>query len=100
VDPFLARVAAVAGNVAIIAIRAPYGNRSRKLAVARSSEDRLEVALPSPAWLSFLVPVCALVLGLLVAARLGREERMMRERFGRDCADYQARAWRLVPGVF
>jgi protein-S-isoprenylcysteine O-methyltransferase Ste14 len=54
-------------------------------------------ALVVPNWLagpSYLVPFA-----LLVALRLGPEERMMRERFGAAWDAYAARTARLVPGL-
>ena len=39
-------------------------------------------------------------MALLVALRLGPEERMMLEEFGKDYEEYRARTKRLVPGVW
>lgn len=36
----------------------------------------------------------------VVLLRIGREERMMVDRFGSEYRDYCGRTWRLVPGVF
>jgi protein-S-isoprenylcysteine O-methyltransferase Ste14 len=55
-------------------------------------------ALALPNWLvgpSYLVAML-----LLVALRLGPEERMMREQFGKDYEAYAATTKRLVPGVW
>jgi protein-S-isoprenylcysteine O-methyltransferase Ste14 len=38
--------------------------------------------------------------GLLFALRVGPEEALMRERFGREYAAYMARTWRLIPGIW
>jgi protein-S-isoprenylcysteine O-methyltransferase Ste14 len=190
-----ARAAVVLATVAMIAIRAPHGRRSRTVKVARSYRGALETALLVLVWLGFFVPLLwvakpasvlafanyplhpaafaagvaflaaglwllhrshadlgagwsvtlevreqhrlvtdgiyrrirhpmytafflysiglALALpnwiagptylatfGLLFALRVGREERMMRETFGRDYDDYAARTDRLLPGVW
>jgi protein-S-isoprenylcysteine O-methyltransferase Ste14 len=55
-------------------------------------------ALALPNWIAG--PSYLAAFGLLYALRVGREERMMREAFGRDYDDYAARTRRLVPGVF
>ena len=44
-----------------------------------------------------IVPVC--MDALLVAIRMGREEEVLRERFGWDYVEYAARTGRLVPRV-
>ena len=188
-----AKAAVLVATVAMIAIRAPHGQRSRMVKVAKSHRGRLEVALLTLAWLGFFLPLIwtfsrvlafadyplhpaafgagvallagglwlfhrshadlgtnwsvtlevreqhrlvtggvyrrirhpmytalflycigqALALpnwiagpsylvtfGLLYALRVGAEERMMREAFGREYDDYAARTQRLVPGVF
>jgi protein-S-isoprenylcysteine O-methyltransferase Ste14 len=51
-----------------------------------------------PNWIAG--PSYLVAMGLLVALRLGPEERMMRARFGADYADYARRTQRLVPGVW
>ena len=55
-------------------------------------------ALALPNWLagpSYLVAML-----LLVSLRLGPEERMMREEFGKDYVAYAATTKRLVPGIW
>ena len=54
-------------------------------------------ALVLPNWIAG--PSYLLVMGLLVACRLGPEERMMLAQFGAQYADYQARTKRLLPGI-
>jgi len=39
-------------------------------------------------------------MALLVALRIGPEERMMLEEFGKDYQEYMALTKRLVPGVW
>lgn len=55
-------------------------------------------ALAVPNWIAG--PSYLVALGLLVALRLGPEERMMRDRFGADWDAYAASTKRLVPGVW
>jgi protein-S-isoprenylcysteine O-methyltransferase Ste14 len=57
VDPWIAKGVFLAATVALIAIRAPHGQRSRSVPVARSRRGRLEAVLLTIAWVSFLVPV-------------------------------------------
>jgi protein-S-isoprenylcysteine O-methyltransferase Ste14 len=56
-DPFYGQAAVVAATVAMIAIRAPHGHRSRKVAVAQSRKSGLEKALLTCAWLGFFLPL-------------------------------------------
>ena len=193
IAPVYAKAVVLAAALAMVAIRAPHGQRSRTTKVTASHRGRLEAALLTCAWLAFFVPLAwifsdvlaaadyplhagalaagvallawglwllhrshadlgtnwsvtlelreqhrlvttgiyrrirhpmysalflysigqALALpnwiagpsylaafGLLYALRVGREERMMREAFGRDYEDYAARTARLVPGLF
>jgi len=185
--------AALAGSVAMVAIRAPHGHRSLKVKVATSRKGRLEKVLLTFAWAGFLVPIlwaitplfrfadyplhpvpyaigvmCMAVglwlfhgshvdlgtnwsvtlelrenhrlitgglyrfvrhpmyaalglysvgqvfvlpnwvagpsylvsLGTLFLFRVGAEERMMREQFGKDYEEYAARTKRLIPGIW
>jgi protein-S-isoprenylcysteine O-methyltransferase Ste14 len=39
-------------------------------------------------------------MSLLIALRLGPEERMMLEEFGKDYEAYRVRTKRLVPGIW
>jgi len=55
-NPWYAKAVVLAASVAMVLIRAPHGNRSRKVKVVRSRRGRLEVALLTVAWLSFFVP--------------------------------------------
>ncbi len=55
-------------------------------------------ALVLPNW--FVGPSYAVAMVLLFALRVGPEERMMREQFGKDYEAYQATTKRLVPGVW
>ena len=55
-------------------------------------------ALALPNWI--VGPSYAVAMVLLVALRLGPEERMMREEFGKDYDTYMRRTKRLIPGVW
>lgn len=192
-NPWYAKTVVLVGCIVMVAIRAPHGQRSRGVPVARSRKGAVEVVLLALAMLSFFVPLLwivksvpafadyplrpapflagtlclafglwlfrrshadlgtnwsitlqvreqhrlvtegvysrirhpmytalllfsaglALVLPnfvagpsygvamvLLVALRLGPEERMMLEEFGEGYSQYMARTKRLVPGVW
>jgi protein-S-isoprenylcysteine O-methyltransferase Ste14 len=192
-DPWFGKAVIVASSIAIVAIRAPHGHRSRGVKVVKSQKGALESVLLTAAWLSFLLPlfwvgvpilkfadyalhpapllagvVClalglwlfarshadlgtnwsvtlevrerhrlvtegiyrmvrhpmysalllyalgqalvvpnwivgpfyAVVMSLLFAFRVGPEERMMREEFGKDYETYMERTKRLVPGLW
>ena len=55
-------------------------------------------ALVLPNWVAG--PFYLILFALLVALRIGPEERMMLEEFGKDYELYMTRTKRLVPGVF
>ena len=55
------------------------------------------LALVLPNWIAG--PSYLATFGLLYALRVGAEERMMRETFGREYDEYMARTTRLVPGL-
>lgn len=192
-DPWIAKGVVLAATVAMIAIRAPHGHRSRTVPVKRSARGVAEAVLLTFAWLGFLVPIVWIASGafdfaefplapaplaagaalfvaglwlfhrshadlgtnwsitlelreghrlvtggvyrrirhpmysglllycagqalvvpnwiagpsylvpfvLLLAVRLGAEERMMREEFGAEWDEYAARTKRLMPGVW
>ena len=67
-DPWLARAAVIASNIAMIVIRAPHGQRSRGVKVAKSRKGPLEIALLSFAWLGFIIPLLWVVTPLLAFA--------------------------------
>jgi protein-S-isoprenylcysteine O-methyltransferase Ste14 len=58
----------------------------------------LGIALVLPNWIA--APSYGVVLSLLIAFRLGPEERMMLEEFGEDYEAYRARTRRLVPRLW
>jgi protein-S-isoprenylcysteine O-methyltransferase Ste14 len=55
-------------------------------------------ALVVPNWIAG--PSYGVAMSHLVAFRLGPEERMMREEFGKDYEAYLGRTKRLVPGIW
>jgi protein-S-isoprenylcysteine O-methyltransferase Ste14 len=55
-------------------------------------------ALVIPNWVAGLSNVIAF--GVLLALRVGAEERMMAQQFGAEYAAYSARTKRLVPGIW
>lgn len=65
------RIAVAAALVAMIAIRAPHGQRSRAVPVARNFRDRAETLVLGIAMLAFLVPLVWLACGALGAADRG-----------------------------
>lgn len=56
-NPWIAKTVVLAGTVVMMAIRAPHGQRSRKVKVARSHKTPLETGLLALAWVGFLVPL-------------------------------------------
>ena len=55
-NPWIAKAILLASNVAMIAIRAPHGQRSRAVAIAQDRRGPLETALLAFAMLGFLLP--------------------------------------------
>lgn len=192
-NPWFAKAIILASSIVMVIIRAPHGQRSRRVKVVKSRRGALEVVLLMLAWVAFFVPlvwvvtpvfasadyplrpvplsagiVClavglwlfarshadlgtnwsitlevrekhqlvtqgiyrtlrhpmysalllyalgqalvvpnwiagpsyAVAMSLLVALRLGPEERMMLEEFGKDYEAYRARTKRLFPGIW
>jgi protein-S-isoprenylcysteine O-methyltransferase Ste14 len=56
-DPWLAKAAVLVSSIVMVAIRAPHGQRSRGVKVAKSGKGTLEVVLLTIAWLGFFVPL-------------------------------------------
>jgi protein-S-isoprenylcysteine O-methyltransferase Ste14 len=56
-NPWIAKAVVVAGTLAMIAIRAPHGRRSRSVKVARSHKTPLETGLLVLVWVGFFVPL-------------------------------------------
>jgi protein-S-isoprenylcysteine O-methyltransferase Ste14 len=57
VNPWYAKALVIAASVAMIAIRAPHGQRSRKVKVKSSRKGALETGLLTLAWIGFFVPI-------------------------------------------
>jgi len=193
VNLWVAKVIILLASIVMVVIRAPYGQRSRRIPVVRSRKGKLEIVLLTLAWLAFFLPliwiatpvlasadyplrpvplltgaVCltlglwlfhlshadlganwsitlqvrekhtlvsqgvyrlvrhpmytalllysvgqalvlpnyvagpfyAVTMALLVTLRIGPEERMMLEEFGKDYQEYRAHTKRLVPGIW
>ncbi len=56
-NPWYAKAVVLAATVAMIAIRAPHGHRSRSVKVTRSAKGTLETGLLVLAWIGFFVPL-------------------------------------------
>jgi protein-S-isoprenylcysteine O-methyltransferase Ste14 len=56
-EPWCAQAAVLAGTFALIAIRAPHGQRSRGVAVTKSRRGALENALLAVAMIAFVLPL-------------------------------------------
>jgi len=67
-DPWLAKAAVLVSSIAMVVIRAPHGQRSRGVKVAKSGKGPLEIALLTVAWLGFFVPLIWVAAPLLAFA--------------------------------
>src|SRR6185436_6772119 len=56
-SPWFGKVAILASSIVMVIIRAPHGQRSRKVKVVRSARSPLESVLLTLAWLAFFVPL-------------------------------------------
>jgi protein-S-isoprenylcysteine O-methyltransferase Ste14 len=56
-NPWFAKAIILAASAVMIAIRAPHGQRSRKVKVVKNERGALETALLALAWLGFFVPL-------------------------------------------
>ena len=56
-DPRVAKAAVLLSSIVMVVIRAPHGQRSRGVKVAKSGKGTLEVVLLTIAWLGFFVPL-------------------------------------------
>jgi len=68
VNVWIAKAVVLAATIALIAIRAPHGHRSRAVRTARSYKGRLETVLLIGAWLGFILPLVWIASPLLAAA--------------------------------
>jgi len=56
-NPWTAKAVILAASLAMVAIRAPHGRRSRAIKVVKTSKGRLETVLLTLAWGGFLAPL-------------------------------------------
>jgi protein-S-isoprenylcysteine O-methyltransferase Ste14 len=56
-DPWIAKAVVLAGTLAMLAIRAPHGHRSRSVKVAKSHKTPLETGILVLAWVGFFMPL-------------------------------------------
>ena len=56
-NPWIAKAVVLVGTLVMIAIRAPHGQRSRSVKVARSHKTPLDTGLLVLAWVGFFVPL-------------------------------------------
>jgi protein-S-isoprenylcysteine O-methyltransferase Ste14 len=56
-DPWFAKAVVLLGAIVMVAIRAPHGQRSRAIKIAKSRKSRLETALLTLAWIAFFLPL-------------------------------------------
>ena len=56
-NPWIANAVVLAATVAMMAIRAPHGHRSRSVKVAKSHKTALEAGLVVFAWVGFFIPL-------------------------------------------
>ena len=56
-NPWIAKAVILAASIAMVAIRAPHGQRSRGVKVVKNRKGRQEVVLLTLAWLGFFVPL-------------------------------------------
>jgi protein-S-isoprenylcysteine O-methyltransferase Ste14 len=56
-NPWIAKAVILAASVVLVAIRAPHGQRSRGVKVAKSYKGTLEILLLFLAWVGFFVPL-------------------------------------------
>jgi len=56
-NPWYAKAVVLAASVALVAIRAPHGNRSRTVPVVKSRKGTLEIVLLTIMWAAFFLPL-------------------------------------------
>lgn len=62
-NPWIVKVTILLATIALIAIRAPFGQRSVAIPVVANRKGTLEVLLLTLAWLSFLLTLLWIILG-------------------------------------
>lgn len=81
VSPWFAKSIVLLASIVMIAIRAPHGQRSRRVAVATNRKGALEAGLLTVAWIAFFLPLIWIATPVL------------------GFADYPSRALPLVVGI-
>lgn len=56
-NPWIAKAVVLTSSVVMVIIRAPHGQRSRNVKVARSKRGTLEIVLLALAWIAFFLPL-------------------------------------------
>ena len=56
-NPWFAKAVVLTSSVIMVIIRAPHGQRSRSVTVARSRRGTLEIVLLALAWIAFFLPL-------------------------------------------
>jgi protein-S-isoprenylcysteine O-methyltransferase Ste14 len=56
-NPWFAKGVVLVASIALVLIRAPHGQRSRTVKIAKSQKGALEVFLLTVAWIAFFVPL-------------------------------------------
>ena len=65
---WFAKAVVLLASIVTVVIRAPHGQRSRQIPVAKSHKGALEIALLTIAWLAFLLPLVWVVTPVLTFA--------------------------------
>jgi protein-S-isoprenylcysteine O-methyltransferase Ste14 len=60
-NPWFAKIAVLLASVVLVVIRAPHGQRSRTVPVAKSRKGRQETLLLTMAWIAFFLPLVWIV---------------------------------------
>ena len=78
---WIAKATILIASIVMAVIRAPHGRHSRRVKVARSYKNRLEMVLLTLVWIGFLVPLIWVLVGVFAFA------------------DYALRPWPFAVGV-
>ncbi len=60
-NPWFAKAVIILASIVLVAIRAPHGQRSLKIAVVKSRKGAREIVLLTIAWLAFFLPLIWIV---------------------------------------
>jgi len=67
-NPWFAKAVILIASIVMVVIRAPYGQRSRTVPIAKSQKGRLEIVLLTIAWIAFFLPLIWIVTPLFAFA--------------------------------